>query len=280
MEENNMSRKNQNDYLYVIPVIITVFIARCLNLTFYETFVSGLLVSLFMLLIVWTMRRIGKKKLCAVIRIDKPVNNKCKVSVLIWNPALLKSVYCSDYGEYGLCFNTDYDTVIEKFTLKTSNEFNFSVQPDTADNVLKLRMGDMKPKSFVEFKFAVSKKVKTDEYPRIFLPYGVKTINRFTGTLSVSLLYDHTNININILRYNSIYQAVNRICSIGVIATMVLFPAIISANMILKIDVSPDVNWRIAFFGLMAATIFFSVFVSFGDVIPPFIMKNFKFKEK
>lgn len=294
-----MYKSKKEIFPYVIPVIITVIISGCFKLDFIQTLICSLLV----LLIAGIVKILNKKKLCAMISVENPVQDKCKASVLLWNPSAFRIVYNSDYSD-GLCIITDYDTSckLEKPTIRKG----FSVQPKIADNEIKLRMGDLMPKAFIEFDLIISK-IDTSLEPidknsliitshleqylksegindlritrsGIVLPPNVKTNTTFEEAPSIGLVWNHANLKINIIKYNKIYQAIHWVCSISAIIISVFIPIYIVIAALGS--TAYNVIYQNIFLFLSLIVSLLTIIICIGDIVPPFIKKHLAVKEK
>jgi hypothetical protein len=147
-----------------------------------------------------------KSTLSLAVKIE---DNKYKASVLLFNIAMQKDVYNSDYGEKGLSLITAYDAYISGLKLsknKKAERFNFTMHSDTNSNAIRVNMGDMVSKSLIEFEFYINKKNETLKHSGIILPHDISIKSKFTKAPSISLIYDRSNLTIRQVKYNILNQ--------------------------------------------------------------------------
>jgi len=269
-------KDNENGVLDVIPPIVSVIaavaISRYFKMGFWSTFLCSLLAGLLVVFIVWAVRNINRKKLYALVLTEKPEKNKCRVTVLLWNPAFIKEIYSSDYGEYGLCFTTDYTAVIGSPKLrkfKWAKDFTFSELPGTAKNTARIHMGNLASGALVEFEFAIYKSdTPFEKTPSgLILPPGFKSETHFDEPPNVSIHCARSNINLCVLKYGIGYQAVRWICIIfsfltifGTVLTMLIFKNFTESLAV----------------GMMMLIVFAVISFCIGNFVPPFVVKRIK----
>ncbi|MCL2053163.1 MAG: hypothetical protein FWG90_01815 [Oscillospiraceae bacterium] len=250
-----MKKGKLNGALDTVPaisaVITAVIVSGYYKMGFWETFLSGLLAGLVVLIIAWVFKNMGKKKIKIILIPKKLTNGKFRVTVLIWNPSFARAVFNSDYGERGLGIIVDYGAVVAKLSkpkkIMFAKSFSFSEIPDTAKNTLNLNMSDLGSNAFIEFDFE---------------------IHNIGESPNISLRYDREKITIRELKYSKIIQTIHYICAaISAIAIIVMVLSALfgfAANAII-------VSILLAIF---SSTVSFAL----GDFIPPVVVKHMKLK--
>ena len=201
----------------------------------------------------------------------KLASDKYRITVLLWNSLLTKTVNNRDYGNNGLGFTVNNGYVIEKFTklnkIRWAKKFDFIKQPCIAENIMNLHMGDLIPGSFVEFGFEV-RKTEKDDCTKTIIPHNVGDSLHDEPPI-VDLNYEHSNLNIRELRYKATTQILQWFCIVAAILT--IMEAITTT--VLR-GYSPEVIVA----GIMLLACWATIFVIAGDFVPPFVTKHMKNK--
>jgi hypothetical protein len=265
----------------IVPVIATIIFRGMFGLTAFESIICGLIIAA----IIAVFKAFIKKKLGAMVIVGDVADNKCSVSVFLWNPTWTQTVRADDCGADGFCFFLDERMIIDDLKCicrKPQKKFTL-IDRTKSKNVKKLKLSNISPKSLIEISFTVSEEQEKPVSPQktlITLPPGVeylqpkitvKTIEKLDVS-DINLTCDYGKLNLQVLKYSRLIQTYHYVFSLFFVVVAV-FMTFLTVFFVMALE---HRTFEILMTSL--ATILSSLIYSlpFYRIVPPFVVKYLK----